>query len=112
MIEKYGIYSEFDLEKHKETFINYLEVIILPSGEVKYAVPSHQEFLIQYAMIIKSCSREEINKMCPKEYYADFITWLTQITHCVAVWNDGYIGKPNRFQKKVIKRLIDYGLLK
>lgn len=40
--EKYTLYSKFDIDKHAETFINYLEVIIDENGVVHYAVPSHQ----------------------------------------------------------------------
>ena len=41
----YNVHSEFDLKKHKEKFINYLEVVIEPNGKIHYAVPSHQLFL-------------------------------------------------------------------
>lgn len=43
MQEKYSVYSSFDLQKHKQTYTNYLEVIITPDGTVEYAVPSHSE---------------------------------------------------------------------
>lgn len=42
----YDIYCAFDLEKHKQTYVQYLEVVILEDGTVEYAVPSHQEKLI------------------------------------------------------------------
>ena len=38
----YDIYCDFDIEKHKQTYINYLEVMILRDGTIVYAVPSHQ----------------------------------------------------------------------
>lgn len=41
MISKvYDVYSKFDIDKHSENFIDYLEVIIDPSGVIHYAVPS------------------------------------------------------------------------
>ena len=43
----YDLHSPFDLQQHKNTFINYLEVVIRPSGLVEYAVPSHQEKLLR-----------------------------------------------------------------
>ena len=43
----YDIYCAFDLEKHKQTYVQYLEVVILEDGTVEYAVPSHQEKLIE-----------------------------------------------------------------
>lgn len=42
--DKYDVYSKFDLEKHKQRFENYFEVIIEEDGMIHYAVPSHQEF--------------------------------------------------------------------
>lgn len=48
----YDIYCAFDLEKHKQTYVQYLEVVILEDGTVEYAVPSHQEKLIA---LLESC---------------------------------------------------------
>lgn len=45
--KKYDVYSKFDLEKHKKTFINYFETIINPDGTIEYAVPSHSEIVIR-----------------------------------------------------------------
>lgn len=47
-LEQQILHSPFDLELHKKTFINYFEAVILPSGKVEYAVPSHQEYLRKY----------------------------------------------------------------
>lgn len=41
MDEEYNLYSQFDVSKHKQTYTNYLEVIIDSDGNVMYAVPSH-----------------------------------------------------------------------
>lgn len=108
----YNIYSKFDIEKHKSIYINYLEVIILPDGTVEYAVPSHQEKLIKIAMEKLKVTREELNELCPREYYFDLITWLTKITSCVSVWNNYVVGEPNEIQKEVIEQLKLEGLLK
>ena len=47
-LEQQILHSPFDLETHKKTFINYFEAVILPSGAVEYAIPSHQEYLRKY----------------------------------------------------------------
>lgn len=86
----YDLHSEFDIEKHKQTFINYLEVVIFPDGHIEYAVPSHQEKLIEVCQNILDISRDELAKRCPPEYYFDFIVWLCNVSHCVSVW-DTYI---------------------
>ena len=67
----YDIYCAFDLEKHKQTYVQYLEVVILEDGTVEYAVPSHQEKLIALACQKKGVSRQELNDLCPREYYYD-----------------------------------------
>ena len=81
---EYNVHSDFSVEKHKETFINYLEVIIDENGKVMYAVPSHQEKLITLACDKLGVTREELNDMCPREYIFAFM-------EC-AVWNNFFIG--------------------
>lgn len=41
MTQQEILQAPFDIETHKKTFIDYLEVIIRPDGTVEYAVPSH-----------------------------------------------------------------------
>ena len=113
--QDYSIYSEFDLEQHKKTFRNYLEVIIHPDGTVHYAIPSHQEYLIKYACREQACSRETLYNSCPKEYYFDVSTWLCKITKCVSVWSGGiqHYGAYEDLtdsQKATIKLLVENNL--
>lgn len=82
----YTVYSEFDLEQHKKTFIHYLEVVIDENGKIMYAVPSHQEKMISLSRDKLNVTREELNAMCPQEYYFDFMTWLCKISGACAVW--------------------------
>lgn len=107
---KYGLYSDFDVEKHKKTFINYLEVLILKDGTIKYAVPSHQELAIRLACDKKGITREELNDECPREYYGDFLAWILMQTDSVAVWNDFYVGTPNDKQKDALRMLKSSGV--
>ena len=106
MSEQDVLYKPFNIEVHKKTFINYLEVIIDENGTVLYAVPSHQEKLIKIACEKLNITRETLNDLCPQEYYADFMSWLCQITNCVALWNKFKIGVPNTKQKETIKQLL------
>lgn len=41
------LHSPFDLKIYKSKFIDYFEVCIDRTGTVHYAVPSHQEWLVQ-----------------------------------------------------------------
>lgn len=111
-MKKYDVYSEFDIDKHKATFINYLEVIIEPNGHILYAVPSHQELAIALACNAKGWTRDELNKACPPEYYFDFLTWLLSLTGCISVWNDFYMGDANYAQLKALSELKDAGIYK
>lgn len=87
----YGVYSKFDIQKHKETFINYLEVVVFPDGHIEYAVPSHQELLIAICCKTLKVTRDQLNKLCPKEYYFDFTQWLCNESKCISVWNNWLI---------------------
>lgn len=84
----YDLYSDFDIDKHKENYVNYLEVIIFPDGHIEYAVPSHQEKLIRICCNKLNITRDELDNLCPQEYYADFLVWLCNISNCVSVWNN------------------------
>lgn len=84
----YDVYSKFDIEQHKKTYPYYTEVIIHPDGEIEYAVPSHQEKLISICMRNLDITRDELNNMCPKEFYFNVNPWLCNISHRVAVWYD------------------------
>ena len=84
----YNLESKFDALKHKETFYHYLEVIIYPDGSVEYAIPSHQEKLIQICKEELNVNRDRLFEMCPKEYYFDIITWMCNISKCVSVWTN------------------------
>lgn len=83
----YDLYSKFDIKKHKEKYVDYLEVVILENGEVQYAVPSHQEKLIKMACLKKGICREELERSCPEEYWFNYLQWLCMQSGCVAVWN-------------------------
>lgn len=107
----YNLYSEFDTEQHKKTFIHYLEVVIDESGKIMYAVPSHQEKMIALAREKLNVTREELNAMCPQEYYFDFMTWLSKISGACAVW-EKFIqaDKLNEQQIEALQVLKDNGL--
>lgn len=82
----YTVYLDFDIDQHKKTFIHYLEVVIDENGKIMYAVPSHQEKLISLACEKLNVTREELNAMCPEEYYCDFMTWLCKVSGACSVW--------------------------
>lgn len=110
MNRAYDLNSKFDIEKHKQKFVHYLEVIIDNTGAVHYAIPSHQEFLIKYICDRDNITRQELDDKCPPEYYFDFITWLCKEANCLSVWENFYYGIPNAVQLNTLKQLKKYQL--
>ncbi len=100
----------FDSQRHKDTFPHYLEVIILEDGTVQYAVPSHNENLVQIIRERECCSRDDISNMCPPEYYADFGLWLALKAKALSVWTNFYIGTPSSVQLETLKTLQAEGI--
>lgn len=111
MPEQYSLSSIFDIEKHKATFVNYLEVVILHNGAVVYAVPSHQEMLIKLACLKTGMTRDQLKDACPREYYFDFTKWLCMMSGAVAVWNEHCeYGTPTVQQIAMLRKLKMAGL--
>lgn len=109
LLEGYDVYSKFSLSKHKVAFINYFEAIILPTGEVQYAVPSHQEKLLSLAF--PGLTREEMWEQIPEE--ADVLRFLLDKTRCISCWTDFHIGEPyTSMQEATLETLIYEGLTK
>lgn len=104
---EYGLYSAFDIEKHNQTFIDYFEAVLMADGTVQYAVPSHQEKLIEIGKEKYGKSRDDFIAMCPREMYYDYMEWLCEVTGCVAMLSRFVVGKPNSFQLDKIHELID-----
>ena len=99
-MEKYGLHSKFDIDKHDATFINYLEIIVKPDGEIEYAVPSHQEKLISIACQMKNITRQELVDICPREYYFDTNRWLCILTGCISIHTEVFYPTPNITDKQ------------
>ena len=101
------LHSPFNLEVHRKTFINYLEIIILPDGTPEYAVPSHMMKLAK----VYGKSMDEVYEEFERESLGlDGIDFLCHKTHCVAVWNDRIQGMPNAAQRATLLWLNDAGV--
>lgn len=106
----YDLHSDFDTAKHKETYINYLEVVIMPNGKVSYAVPSHQAKLESIACHKFEIDREGLLNMCPRERWLDYNEWLIEVTGCISVWTEFYLGKANSYQLEKLEELKENGI--
>lgn len=114
-MENYDVYGEFNIEKHKKTYINYLEVLIKEDGKIVYAVPSHLAKAEELASEKLGISRKRLNKTIPKKYCFDYLTWVLTQSCAVAVWDDFYKTGENGLnhrQRATLKRLKLHGLYK
>lgn len=101
--------SPFDLETHKKTFTNYLEVIIDSEGNVTYAVPSHQQAMIRIATEKLNVTKERLFEMYASSR-CDTIEWLSGITGCISVWFGNYVGEPNEKQLELLRKFREEGI--
>lgn len=102
--EKYSVYSEFDIEKHKETFIHYLEVVINSDGRIEYAVPSHCEKMISIICEKECKSRDDVIKSI--SIADDYPKSLCNRSGCISVWED-YAIYPDEITDAQIDQLIN-----
>lgn len=105
----------FSVETHKRVFTDYLEVVIDRDGVVHYAVPSHQEKILQIMMKELNMGREEVIKYLNQlELDAPTKDWyyiLTSASGCVMVWTHfKSSGMSNDKQKETLRLLQKEGL--
>ena len=109
------LHSPFDVETHKKTFVNYLEVIIRNDGTIEYAVPSHMIKLQKiYGKTMDEVFEEyqhlHENEPADVAMLLDPMDWLCKKTGCISVWNTGYAGIINDAQRKTLQMLHDNDL--
>lgn len=78
------------VEQHKKHYVNYCEVLILPDGDVQYAIPSHLYKLYMFYGLTEQDFQEQTEK------YSSFIStipltaspvsWMCQDKNIVSVW--------------------------
>lgn len=101
------LHAPFDVRTHKETFINYLEIIIKPDGTPEYAVPSH---MMKLAEIYGKPQEDVYEEFLQERTGLDDIDWLCLKTGCISVWQYRIQGLPNDAQLATLQRLHDAGL--
>ena len=100
----------FNKNLHKRFFPNYLEVIILEDGTIRYAVPSHNEAALRIAAKKLNKDPKELYWECPKERYVDVDGWIREISGCIFVWETFYLGNLNEAQFNSLKELKDFDI--
>lgn len=124
---EYNLYQKFDLNQHNIKYINYCEVIITKMGEIMYATPSHQTFMLaMYGVKLGIFDKDILQPANTTERLlqtslvwehiptdADVREFLTNELECICVYTDLYLGpKPNRRQSYQLKRLQASGACK
>lgn len=82
--------------KHK----NYCEIVISPTGDIEYAIPSH----LYKMMAITGKDKNELDEMIPEK--AAPLPWLVEYTGYGAVWYD-YVMLPKQYTCEQISTLVD-----
>ena len=101
------LHAPFDIETHRHTFIDYLEIIIKPDGTPEYAVPSH---MLKLVSIYSKCLDKVYEEYLQAQSGLDAIDWLCLKTGCISVWQYHIQGLPNDAQRATLQRLHDAGL--
>lgn len=108
-VQQEVLHGPFDLETHKATFTNYLEVVIAPDGTIIYAVPSHQKVLER---IYQATFGRDANDACPRERWFDMLDWLMEETGYICAYTAGVLGKPHTdAQEDALMMLYREGLI-
>lgn len=101
------LHAPFDIETHRHTFIDYLEIIIKPDGTPEYAVPSH---MLKLVAVYGKSMDDVYEEYLQAQSGLDGIDWLCSKTRCVSVWSDHIQGLLNAAQLATLERLHDAGL--
>lgn len=111
--------NEF-ISRHKSKYINYCEAIITEDGTIQYAIPSHQNKLIELYGV--PMSQGQVLDYDGKEFtdlknkvpvQANFTYWLADYLNAVIIWYD-YTVFPLNYTKdqiSVVKSLIENDVL-
>jgi len=86
------------IKYHNENYINYCEVLIHPDGDISYAIPSHQEKLINLTCYEREVLFDILDIWC------DVMLELVNMTGCISVWYNTYIN-PKKITKEQINSL-------
>jgi hypothetical protein len=98
------LHSPFDLDTHKATFVDYLEVCVSADGVIHYAVPSHTAFVENYLAEHLHKTVQDVRALCPREQYCDYAQWLCNTSGCIMLW-DNHIIHPNECTAKQVLTL-------
>lgn len=107
-----NVYEFLNLVKQDpDKWKNYCEIIIMTSGKIELARPSHTEKIIDIYCEIESITRKEFAEEFPVNL--SIIDFIVEKYSLISVWYN-YIIRPtkiNRFQQRTLQILIENGLI-
>lgn len=100
-----GMTCQEFIAQHK--YKNYCEIVISPTGDIEYAIPSHQYKM----MAVSGKSREELNQIIPRR--AAPLHWLIEYTGYGVCWYSCFLLSVNYTKRQiaVIRRLMRAGIM-
>ena len=105
------------IDQHKKRFVNYCEAVILPDGDIQYAVPSH----LYKMYLLYGLSETDIYEQTDR--YISFtktipiisspVWWMCQDKNIVSVWYNLCVFSMNYTlaQEYAVQKLIQTGCL-
>lgn len=115
------LHQPFNIEKHKKTFIHYLEIVILEDGTIEYAVPSHIKKIENICCKKLGINTDRYEYITNSQLLDDFKLrynnqwwfweeYLYEISKAICVWENMYKGIANEKQLAKLKELKENGL--
>lgn len=86
-MKSYNLHSKFNIDDHKRNFNDFIDLIVLPDGSAKYAIPDPISAMQRYLLQTTGISEDallEISPSNPESYF----NWLLNRTECVVVYKD------------------------
>ncbi len=101
------------IQEHNNQYIHYFEAIILPNGNVEYAIPSHLYKLEELWGVPKKewydggINRDRLFESMPM--HVSPVHWLCADLHCISCWYNCVVISTNPTKKSLntLKQLID-----
>lgn len=86
-MKSYNLHSKFDIDDHKRHFNDFIDLIVLPDGSAKYAIPDPISSMQKHLLQTTGMSESELLELSPCNPESYF-NWLLNRTECVVVYKD------------------------
>lgn len=95
---------------HNAEYIEYCEALLFEDGEIKDAVPSHTEALINAVCEHDGITRDKLDSMIPAS--ASVIHWIVEQLNIIAIWyNNAIVHSITNAQMDSLRLLQENGCI-